>query len=64
MAKPEKVAYVNKSADGRFTFYRPDGSEIEIGEKPFETNDPSEIAYLDSVEFIKRATSKSSKDDE
>jgi hypothetical protein len=59
MATDDPVAYVNAEKDGRFSFYRADGSEVVVAQKPYETDDPIEIAYLDSVEFVKRAAAKS-----
>lgn len=51
-----EAAYVNVDKDGVFTFHRADGTAVEVkGDKPFETDDPGEIAYLDSVSFVKRA---------
>jgi hypothetical protein len=59
VATDEPVAYVNKDKDGRFSFYRADGSEVIVAEKPYETDDPKEIEYLDGVEVVERATAKS-----
>jgi hypothetical protein len=56
------VAYVNTEKDGRFSFYRADGSEVVISEKPFETDDANEIAYLESVPFVRRASKSGGKD--
>jgi hypothetical protein len=57
MATEDKVAYVHAEKDGRLSFYRADGSEVVVAQKPYETDDPAEIAYLDSLEFINRAKS-------
>ena len=50
----EKVSFVNAEKDGRFSFYLADGSEVVVGSKAYETDDPMQIAYLDSVEFARR----------
>lgn len=51
-----EAAYVNVDKDGVFTFHRSDGAAVEVkSDKPFETDDPGEIAYLDTVPFVKRA---------
>lgn len=51
-----KVAYLNVDKDGRFSFHRADGSTVTVtGDKPYVTDKPDEIAYLDSAPFVKRA---------
>ena len=62
MAADTTVAYVHAEKDGRLTFHRPDGSEAVVGQKPYETDDPTEIAFLDSLDFVKRQTKSGGKD--
>lgn len=51
-----KVAYLNVDKDGRFVSHRADGSELVVtGDKPYETDDPDEVAQLDESVFVKRA---------
>lgn len=51
-----KVAYLHVEPDGCFTFHRPDGSQVDVdAAKGYSTDDPGDIAYLDSVPFVKRA---------
>jgi len=60
MATDDTVAYVHKQKDGRLVFHRADGSEVVVTqEEPHETDDPNEIAYLDSLDAVKRTTAKS-----
>lgn len=61
MATDDSVAYVNTEKDGRLVFHRADGSEVVVAQEPYETDDPHEIAYLDSLDVVKRATAKKSK---
>jgi len=50
-----KVAYLYVETDGKFTFHRPDGSEVAVsGNKAYATDDAGEIAYLDTCPFVKR----------
>lgn len=52
----EAASFVNVDKDGVFTFHRADGSSVDVtGDKPFDTDDPGDIAYLDQVPFVKRA---------
>jgi hypothetical protein len=57
MATDDTVAYVHKQKDGRLVFHRADGSEVVVSQEPHETDDPSEIAYLDSLDAVKRLKS-------
>lgn len=50
-----KVAFQHVDPDGRFTFHRADGSQVDVDAKGYSTDDPGDIAYLDSVSFVKRA---------
>lgn len=50
-----KVAYLNVDDDGTFSFNKPDGTLVEIASKQYTTDDPREIAYLDTVPYVKRA---------
>lgn len=45
-------------------FHRADGSEVVVSqEKPFETDDPNEIAYLDSLDAVKRQKAAGKEDE-
>lgn len=50
-----KVSYQHVDPTGRFSFTAPNGAERVVGDKPFATDNLVEIAYLDSVPFVKRA---------
>lgn len=52
-----KVSYQHTDEDATFAFNRADGSLVEItASSKYTTDDPAEIAYLDTVRFVKRAT--------
>lgn len=56
-----KVKFVTTDADGRFSFHKAeDASEIVVDARGYTTDDPGEIAYLDTALGVKRASSKSS----
>lgn len=59
-----KVAYRHSDADGVFAFHQADGKLVEItADKAYSTADAGEIAYLDTVSFVKRAKSDSGKEE-
>lgn len=50
-----KVSYQHVDQDGSFGFHQGDGKLVEItADKSYSTADPGEIAYLDTVRFVKR----------
>lgn len=50
------VAFTHVEPGGRFSFVAADGSEVTVEHgKPFATDDPGLIAYLDQTPFVKRA---------
>ena len=54
-----KVTFKHVDPEGAFSFHKADGSLVEItADKPYATGDPSEVAYLDTVRFVKRASGK------
>lgn len=57
-----KVAFVNRDETGVFSFHKADGSTVQVDAKGYSTDDPGEIAYLDTVPFVKRATSGGGKE--
>jgi hypothetical protein len=57
MGTDDKVEFVHAEKDGRFSFYRTDGSEVVVTAKGYQTDDPAEIALLDSLDFVKRQKS-------
>ena len=59
-----KVKFTTAEGYERFSFFRPDGSEVVVDEKGYATDDAGEIAQLDAQPFVKRAkTSSGGKDD-
>lgn len=57
-----KVTFVNVEQDGRFSFHRSDGTLADVDAKGYQTEDPGEIAYLDTVPFVKRAKTAGGKE--
>jgi hypothetical protein len=58
-----KVAFVNRDENGVFSFHTVDGKVVHVdGGKGHSTDDQAEIAYLDTVPFVKRATSGGGKE--
>lgn len=50
------AAFTHTAADGRLVFHGPDGHEIVVASgKPFETDDPAVVAFLDQHPAVKRA---------
>jgi hypothetical protein len=64
MGSDDKVTFVHTEKDGRLVFHRADGSEGVVTAKGYETDDPADIALLDSFDFIKRQGSKSAAKEE
>jgi hypothetical protein len=52
-----KVKFTTADGYDRVQFHAPDGSEVVVDEKGYSTDDPTEIAYLDSHPAVKRAKS-------
>jgi hypothetical protein len=60
-----KVKFTTVDPDGRLQFHRPeDASEVVVDAKGYATDDPIEIAYLDTHPAVKRAKSGGAGDKE
>lgn len=54
-----QVSYVHVEETGSFGFHVGNGELVEVlHSPPYVTDDPGQIAYLDTVPFVKRANGK------
>ena len=64
MAKGNSVTFVNRDEDGVFSFHVVGGELVQVSSRGYATDDAVEIAYLDTVPFVKRAKKQASGEEE